>query len=133
MFSHGEKSSFIWGALSLVFMMALIFILALTAVDVGDIVYAMLSGSFVGLLTATYALAKGVPPGRSVFLIFAGIVGSALAWILSMLLLKITTLILYSETALAFDLIIGMIGSSSLCFFILSQYANGAGMLHCEP
>ncbi|POP51498.1 hypothetical protein [Zhongshania marina] len=113
--------SFIWGVASIALMVIVIFVLLMSKIDIGDVVYAMLSGSIVGLLAATYSFSRGGEAHRSVFLIFAGIAASVGGWFFTLLLLKITTVTIYSKTALAFDLIVGLVGAASLCFFLLGR------------
>ncbi len=132
MFSNGEKTCFLWGIGSIVFVVIVLFVSIFAKLDIGGAVYSMLSGSIVGIVATIFAITRGVSPGRSVFLVFAGIVGSVGSFLFSVIILKITTMSLYGETDLVFGLIIGIIGSSSLCFFLMSQYFNGAGLLHAD-
>jgi hypothetical protein len=100
----------------------LLLVLLLSKANVGDIMYAMLGGAIVGLVAGTFALAKGIRADRAVLLAFAGILGGAAAWLFASVVLRITTVNLYSITALAFDLIVGLIGAVSLCFFLIDRY-----------
>lgn len=113
--------SFIWGAASLALMVIVILVFLVVKIDIGDVVYAMLSGSIVGLLSGIYSFNNGGEPHRSVLFIFSGIAASIGSWLFTLLLLKITTVTIYSNTALAFDLIVGLVGSASLCFFLLGR------------
>jgi len=65
--------NFIWAGAAIAFIPLLLLVLLLAKIDVADIVYAMLSGSIVGLVVSTVALVKGIKPHKGVFLVFAGI------------------------------------------------------------
>jgi hypothetical protein len=132
MFSNGEKAAFLWGVGSIVFIVAVLFASLFTKLDIGGAVYAMLGGSIVGMAAAILAITRGVSPGRSAFLIFSGLVGSLASFLFSLILLKIATMTLYGQTDLLLGLIIGIVGSSSTCFFFMSQYINGAGLLRID-
>ncbi len=124
MFDAGKLMSFVWAAVSIVFIVLLLFVLILIAGDVGDVAYTMLSGAVVGFVTAAISLSKGIRPGRCAFLIFSAIVGSVIGSFFSLLLLKITTVSLFGSTALVFDLAVGIVGASSLSFFFLAHYSS---------
>jgi hypothetical protein len=111
MFDAGKLMSFVWAAVSIVFIVLLLFVLILIAGDVGDVAYTMLSGAVVGFVTAAISLSKGIRPGRCAFLIFSAIVGSVIGSFFSLLLLKITTVSLFGSTALVFDLAVGIVGA----------------------
>jgi hypothetical protein len=118
---ENEMQSFIWGAASLALMVIVVLVFLVVKIDIGDVVYTMLSGSIVGLLAGIYSFNNGGEAHRSVLLIFSGIAASIGSWLFTLLLLKITTVTIYSNTALAFDLIVGLVGSASLCFFLLGR------------
>lgn len=117
--------TFVWAAAALVLIPLLLFVLLLSKANVGDVMYAMLSGAIVGLVAGTFALARGLRADKSVLLAFAGILGGAAAWLFAWIVLQITTVSLYSITALAFDLIVGIIGAVSLCFFLIGRHQAG--------
>jgi hypothetical protein len=63
--------TFIWAGAAIAFVPVLLLVLLLIKADVGDIVYAMLSGSIVGLIAGVFALAKGIKTDKAAFLVFA--------------------------------------------------------------
>lgn len=122
MSSDLDKWSFFWGGATIALIVALLFILLMAQSSILDVAYSMLSGVIVGFVTATISIFRGIRSGRAAFLIFAGLAGAVVGWFFALLLLKITTLTLMSDLAVIFELMVGTVGASSLCFFILSQH-----------
>lgn len=116
--------SIIWGGASIAFTVVFSLVLILLEIDIGDVMYAMLSGSVVGLVAAMFALAKGLAPHRAVLLLFTAIVAAAAGWFFGLFLLKLFTMQLYSVTAMAFDLIIGICGSVTACSLLYSRFCE---------
>src|SRR5688572_21080145 len=116
--------NFIWAIAAIVFIPLLLRILLLAAVDVADVLYPMLSGSIVGFAASTFALARRAQTHLAVFVMFAGTVGGAAGWLVGWLTIRMANLNLFSITALAFDLIVGMAGAVGLCFFLVDRYAS---------
>lgn len=121
-----NSMSLVWGALSIVFIICIMFVLLLVKVDVLDVLFSMLSGAFVGTILCTYALYKEPNPSNVSLLFLICIVSSAVAWVLTVVVLKISTLWLIGNAALALDLITGAIGavSGSTLLFFKTQYIN---------
>jgi hypothetical protein len=113
---------FIWAAAAIAFIPLLLLLLLLIDAPILDITLAMLSGSIVGLVVGTLALANRMKIDKAMFLVFAGILGGAAGWVVSWVVVRITTISLFSTTAMAFDLIEGLIGAAALCFFLVDRY-----------
>jgi hypothetical protein len=90
-----------------------------------DMVYAMLSGSIVGLAIGLFALAKGIKTHFSTLFVFAGIIGAIVGWVFGLIVLQTISVNLFSTTALAFDLVAGLVGAASVCFFLLGRFLSG--------
>jgi len=123
--------SIIWGGASIAFTVVFSLVLLFLEIDIGDVMYAMLSGSIVGLVFATCALTKDVAPHQAVLLLFTAIVAAAAGWFLGFFLLKLFTMQIYSITALAFDLIVGICGSLTACAILYSRFCEAPVM--AEP
>ena len=119
--------TFIWAGAAIAFIPVLLLVLLLIKADVGDIVYSMLSGSIVGLIAGVFGLAKGIRTDKTVFLVFAGILGGSAGWLFSWVMVRITQINVYSTTALAFDLMVGLVGAASLCFLFMGRYLSEPG------
>jgi hypothetical protein len=114
----------LWGLASLVFVVLSFLGLLLAKVDIGDIVYAILSGSIIGSAMSLLALSRGATANRATFLLFNAIVASTGGWLLALLLLKIITVNLYGVTAIAFDLIVGIVGAVCVGAYLFEQYSK---------
>lgn len=114
--------SFFWGVASVVVVIVTSLVLILVDIDAADVIYSMLAGSIVGLVLSVVAFAKGADAGRAMSLLFFGVVGAVIGWLVSVVLVRVATLSLYSTTALTFDLLVGVFGAASLCFFLLGKW-----------
>lgn len=119
---------FVWAAAAIASIPLILF--ALFLADMGnlaiDLVYAMLSGSIVGLAAGIVASAKNLKTHISTLLLFAGILGAVAGWLFAWIVLSVISINLYSTTALGFDLIVGLIGAAPVCFFLLDRYVNSS-------
>ncbi len=106
--------SFIWASISIVSVIFIVFILALFKINITDIIYSMLSGSVVGVAICLFALSKSASASRASRIMFACVLSSAIGWIISLVFLKLTTLNIFGDAALAFDLVIGILVSFSV-------------------
>jgi hypothetical protein len=116
--------SLVWALISITSVVVIIFVLALLKVDITDIIFSMLSGSFVGAGICLLALSKGVNASRTSQIMFSCVLSSAIGWAASVTLLKITTLNIFGNTALAFDLVIGIIVSLSVGAHMLEHKSS---------
>lgn len=115
---------------SVMSVISIAFIVLILGVDVGDVMFAMLSGTFASMLMSMASIFKNIDPQKISKMMFFSIIASAVTWLLAMIILKITTISLYSTTALAFDLTIGIIGSiATYCHFLNKLIVNN-GLLN---
>jgi hypothetical protein len=105
-----------WGAGCLVTVIALLYLLLLAKIGIADIVYAMLSGAIVGTAVSLFAYARGLTSDRAVIVLFASILSAAASWLIALLLVKLTKVNLLGITALAFDLLVGIIGAATIAY-----------------
>ena len=106
------------------FIVVLSLVLLLLGGNVADVMFSILSGSGATSLAALLALSKGVPSHKVMWMVFLSIVSAASAWLTGLLLLKVTTVNLYSTTALAFDLAVGLVGSIAMSAYLLEKHMN---------
>lgn len=117
--------NFVWGASSVAFMVASCLLLILFKPQLAaDLMFAMLSGSVAGLATGMVSFVGGASPHRTVLHVFVGIVGAAGSWLFAWVLLLVTTVSLYSNTALAFDLTVGIVGAVTACMAFAARPAE---------
>jgi hypothetical protein len=114
--------SLIWGAANIVFVVVLLLLFLVAKIDVVDIMYTILSGSVVGMVMCVFALSQGISTGQSAFLVFSGGIGAVVSWFFAGFLLQVTTVSLYGNTAIAFDIFVGLVGATSLCLFCLGIF-----------
>jgi len=103
----------LFGALAIAFVAALTIILLVIKIDVADVMFSMLAGSVVGVVSAFLALAKSNASRLPIFHVLVGIVGSAVGWLFGLICIKIVGVNLFSNTALAFDLLTGLVGATT--------------------
>ncbi|MGD8743878.1 MAG: hypothetical protein PVH46_10690 [Granulosicoccaceae bacterium] len=111
--------TFAWGIGCLLSLVVLLYVLLLAQIGIADIVYAMLSGAIVGIATSLVGYAKGLSPHGAVSIVFASIMGAAASWLIALLLVKLTKVNLLGITALAFDLLIGIVGAATVAYLLL--------------
>ena len=116
--------NFIWAISSIGFIVVFTFVLLLAKMDDGDVMYAMLSGSIGGAAVSLLALSRRFGSSCSSLIMFNCIVGSGITWLLAVLLLKIATVNLYGTTAVAFDLIVGLVSALSIGGYLLDYYSS---------
>lgn len=102
----------------------ILLVLLLVNMDVGDIVFSMLSGAFVSFFVALVAMSKNLPSHKILLIVLFSILSAAGAWIVALIFLKITTVSLYSNTALAFDLTVGIIGAIAMSSVLIEKYTT---------
>lgn len=115
--------SFVWWIATIVFVIVLLFVLRLLSIDGTDIMYAMLSGSVVGMLASVVVFSRGAKPHCAVFVVFAAIVASSVSWLLALLLVKLTKVNLLGISALALDLTMGIVGAVAISYFLVGYNA----------
>ena len=98
--------------------------LLLINIDVGDIVYSILGAAFVSIFASLVAMNKNIPAWRISIIVLASILFAVVAWILASITLQIMTVSLYSITALAFDLITGIISGIAISSVLIEKYDN---------
>ncbi|QUN05490.1 hypothetical protein KDN34_15050 [Shewanella yunxiaonensis] len=98
------------------------FVVLLLHADIGDVMFAMLSGSFAAMLMSVACVFKNIEPQKISQMMLFSIIASAATWLIATITLKITTISLFNTTALAFDLIIGMIGSIATYCYLLDEF-----------
>lgn len=111
----------LFGALSIAFVAALTIILLVIKIDVADITFSMLAGAVVGVVSAFLALVRSNAGRVPMFQVPIGIAGSALGWLFGLICLKVVGVDLYSTTALAFDLLTGLVGATTTNFVALQR------------
>lgn len=103
----------LFGALAIGFVAALTIILLVIKIDVADVMFSMLAGSVVGVVSAFLALAKSDAGRQPIFQVLVGIAGGAVGWLFGLICIKIVGVNLFSNTALAFDLLTGLVGATT--------------------
>ena len=120
---------FVWGVISVVFVVAITFVLAALKYQVADALYVLLSGAVVGAGFTLASLLRGGSAGKSVRLFFLALLGAVAAWALGQVLCRLTTVWLIGDAALAYDLLVGVIGSVTVgsAMLFTAQRDNPAG------
>ncbi|MGE4262559.1 hypothetical protein [Shewanella sp.] len=98
------------------------FVVLFLDADIGDVMFAMLSGSFAAMLMSVASVFKNIEPQKISQMMLFSIIASAATWLIATIALKITTISLFNTTALAFDLIIGTIGSIATYCYLLDEF-----------
>ena len=111
-----------WGIGCLLALVVLLFVLLLAKIGIADIVYAMLSGALVGFAMGILGFAKGLASHRVVILLGASIFSAAASWLIALLLVKLFKVNLLGITALAFDLLIGIVGAVTVAAFLVQWF-----------
>jgi len=102
----------------------ILLVLLLVNIGVGDIVFSMLSGAFVSFFVALVAMFKNLPSPKILLIVFFSILSAAGAWIVALIFLYIASVSLYSNTALAFDLTVGIIGAIAMSSVLIEKYTT---------
>ena len=92
-------------------MVAVTFVLALLKYQVSDVLYVLLSGSVVAAGFALATVLRGASAAKAGGLLCFALVGSLAAWGLGQILCRLTTVWLIGNAALAYDLLLGVIGA----------------------
>lgn len=111
---------------SIAFIVFIILVMLIIKIDVADIMFSILSGSFVAFFAALLGLFKNISSSRVLTLVFLSIVSAAFSWFIARFFLMILTISLYSTTALAFDLTIGIIGSIAMSAVLIEYNCRTA-------
>ena len=111
----------LFGALAIAFAAALTIILLVIKIDVADIMFSMLAGTLVGVVSAYLALARFNTGRVPMFQVPIAVAGSALGWLFGLICLKVVGVDLYSSTALAYDLLTGLVGAATANLVMLQR------------
>ena len=116
---------FIWGAACVAFVVAFCLMLVLFKSQVADALYVMLSGSVVAAAFASISVVRGDSAVYATKLLFFALVGSIAAWVLGQILCWITTMWLIGDAALAYDLLMGVLGATTVACSLLDTSRQG--------
>ena len=114
----------IWCIALIIVILIVLLSVNIDGIDGGDIVYSMLSGASVSFFVALVAMFKNLPSSKILLIVFFSILSAAGAWIVALIFLYITNVSLYSNTALAFDLTVGIIGAIAMSSVLIEKYTT---------
>ena len=109
---------------TITFVVLLTLILLLAKLNVGDIMYSMLGAAFVSIFASGFAISQNVGAFKVCAIVLFSIISGATGWLFSLMLLKITTVSLYGITALAFDLMIGVVSAITVSSLLIEKFTK---------
>jgi hypothetical protein len=113
--------SLVYALAAIVLLVVALLLVILVKLEAADFMYAVLGACVAGLTVTALALRAGHTPHRAMLLLVAAPVGATAAWLVANLCLRVTTISLYSSTALAFDLVVGAIGGAATSLALLER------------
>ena len=105
---------YLWGMACVALIVASSFVLFKVGIDPTDPLFALLGGAVVGAISAIAISLNSAASTRAASLLFSSITGSLAAWLIAIFLIKLTGLSLFGSAALAFDLLVGVIGATTV-------------------
>lgn len=116
---------FIWGVACVGFAVVFCLMLVLLKSQVADALYVMLSGSVVAAAFVAISVVRGDSAAYATRLLFFALVGSIAAWVLGQILCWITARWFIGEAALAYDLLMGVLGATTVACLLLDTSRRG--------
>jgi hypothetical protein len=111
----------VYALVATVVLVIAVLLVILAKLEAADFMFSVLGACVAGLTIAALALGAGQTPHRAMLLLVVAPIGSTGAWLVANLCLRITTVSLYSSTALAFDLVVGVIGGAAASLTLLER------------